>query len=238
MAVTYLNSDSVTAQSSPATATIASFTPSAGSNRILEVYVAGGAAGGAVSTPTVTAGGVSMTQRSTVSQDTIYHSRITKFYLLEADFPTAPFDIVVTNTSSSADEIAAAVHAYSTVDQTTPYSNGTAGTDTQASATPSVNISSATDELMTGGSHITNDAGTLTGTNSMSVGTKRQDVLGYVAYHYLVTADVAGAATSTLTWSFGSTSGSFSSVVTYDSLKQAAAPSGQPARLMTFGVGG
>lgn len=117
MAITRTNIQEIDTGATPAASlTLSSYTPSTGSNRVLEVAIACGRT--VPPTCSVTFGGVTMTQRAFIESDGSSAVAVGMYTLNETDWPSTPSDIVATLNGTGGIRIVAST--LTNVDQTTP----------------------------------------------------------------------------------------------------------------------
>lgn len=163
-----------------------------GSNRLLIVDVCNDEDSSAVTVSSVTYNGVALTQRITVNRSNSIRASI--WYLIAP--ATGANNVVVTLASSQ--EFVAAARSYTGVSQTTPL--GTAASANATSTAPSVNVSSAADELV-------HDVVDVIGSNTYTIGagqterwTKTASSSGVVDVVNARGSTEVGAATTTMSW--------------------------------------
>lgn len=162
-----------------------------GSNRLLWVCAGNGALL-PTATTSVTYNGVAMTEVGDVVQTFAHASH---HYLVAPD--TGAHDVVVTYAGSNDECIAGAV-SYTGVDQSTPV--GTFAGANAGTGNPTVNVSSATDELVVDGvyvaAHQTADTLTVGGSQTQRVNNEDSGD----GYGVLGMSEEAGAGTVTMSW--------------------------------------
>lgn len=117
MAITRTNIQEIDTGATPAVSlTLSNYTPSTGSNRVLEVAIACGRT--LPPACSVTFGGVAMTQRAFIESDGSAAVAVGMYTLNETDWPSTPSDIVATLNGTGGIRMVAST--LTNVDQTTP----------------------------------------------------------------------------------------------------------------------
>lgn len=199
MAIAYDNAASTSSAANVASLTTASWTIS-GSDRILMAGVMSGA-GTPVSPNAVKwggSGGTALTQKgSTLSFRTF--GRVSQWYLIA---PTASSDTLYCSWASNQDETALGGASYTGVDQSTPHGTQATATSDAGSQDPTVNVSSASGELVVDVAAILDENGARTTLTVGASQTARVDIdqVGGAAYESFGMSEEAGAGTVTMSW--------------------------------------
>lgn len=203
--------------------TLSSFALSAGSDRLLEVWVINGGAAGAAAPTGVTWGGVAMTARGNHTNP-ITTFRQTKWYIKEANFPSGATGDIVASWAGSQGCRGITAIGYNGVNQTSPYRNASETTAIDYDQlTPDIAVSSNTADLAAAAVLVIQPAANLTAV-SVTAGTQQTE--SAIASSAVCTsgATVAGASTSTIEWTYDGTAVSSAGMMIGDSLQEAPPP--------------
>jgi hypothetical protein len=184
--------------------TLSSYTPSAGSNRVLEVQVFWGDT--ISNSLTCAFGGVSMTSRA-VAASADFAINTSTFTLNESAWPSTPANIVAT-LGTGAGGIRIVASTITDVDQTTPMDATPVTVGTSGLTTWSIGITTVTNDALVSAAGCMNDTRTLSsvggGQDQVRLDTDAVTTGGLAISRSLVWEDAivptAGAVTMTATW--------------------------------------